>query len=215
MRRLLTAACLVAGVLILLVVGAALRPLIWAETHSAARILNDTEIGFAQDMTAHHQQAVQIVQRVDPGVDPLVQQLAQQIDQAQRVEIGTMLGWLRLAEASPMSQHPMAWLPTTPDNAAAHHHSVTSQPAPGGMPGLASRAELDALSAARGRDAEILFLQLMYRHHQGGIAMAQAADREIASGAVKEAVRGMIVSQSQECGLMAVLLSQRGTQPLP
>ncbi|RDI55743.1 DUF305 domain-containing protein [Nocardia mexicana] len=215
MRRLLTAACLAAGVLILLVMGAALRPLIWPETHTAARILNDTEIGFAQDMTAHHQQAVQIVQRLDPGVDPMVQRLAQQIDQSQRVEIGTMLGWLRLANASPMSQHPMAWMAAAPDNAAAHRHSPASPPAPGVMPGLASQAELDALSAARGREAEVLFLQLMYRHHQGGVAMAQAADREIASGAVKEALRGMIVGQSQECGLMAVLLSQRGTQPLP
>ncbi|WP_280384859.1 DUF305 domain-containing protein [Nocardia wallacei] len=213
MRRLLTAACLAAGVLILLVMGAALRPLLWPETHSSARILNDTEIGFAQDMTAHHQQAIQMVQRLDPGADPVVRRLAEQIDQNQRVEIGTMLGWLRLANAAPMARQPMAWMAA--NSPAAHHHSPAPAATPGAMPGLASQAELDALSAARGRDADILFLQLMYRHHQGGVTMAQAADREIPSGAVKEAARGMLVAQSQECGLIAVLLSQRGAQPLP
>lgn len=45
------------------------------------------------------------------------------------------------------------------------------------MPGMATMAELDALAASRGPDAEILFLQLMERHHRGGIAMGQAADR--------------------------------------
>ncbi|MCC3314071.1 DUF305 domain-containing protein [Nocardia africana] len=209
-----------ATALILLVIGAALRPVVLPEKHTAAPVLDTTEIGFAQDMTAHHQQAIQMVQRLDPGVDPQVSRLAQQIDQSQRVEIGTMLGWLRLANAAPMSEHPMAWM--TAETVATHHHSMSgpsTTPAVTApvamMPGMASTAELDRLSAARGRDAEVLFLQLMYRHHQGGIAMARAADRQIASGAVKEQARAMLVAQSQETGLIALLLNQRGAQPLP
>ncbi|MBF6327936.1 DUF305 domain-containing protein [Nocardia transvalensis] len=205
-----------AATVILLVLGAALRPLILPDNAAPARVLDGTEIGFAQDMTAHHQQAIQMVQRLDPGVDPAVRQLAQQIDDTQRVEIGTMLGWLRLANAAPTSRHPMAWMRDGPDTAAAHHHSPTTTPAaPATMPGMASMAELDRLSAVRGRDAEILFLQLMYRHHQGGLTMARAADRALPSGPVKEAARGMITGQSQELGLMAVMLNQRGAQPLP
>lgn len=215
MRRWPRVVSFVCGAVLLLVLGAALRPLIVPENHTPARVLNDTEIGFAQDMTAHHQQAVQIVQRLDAGVDPAVLRLARQIDRTQQVEIGTMLGWLRLANASPMPQHPMAWMPHDTDMAAAHHHSPASASAAPAMPGLASQTELDALSAARGRDAEVLFLQLMYRHHQGGITMAQAADRAIPSGPVKEATRGMIVAQSQECGLMGLMLTQRNAQPLP
>jgi uncharacterized protein (DUF305 family) len=205
-----------AAALILLVIGAALRPVVLPENHTAAPVLDASEIGFAQDMTAHHQQAIQMVQRLDPGVDPQVLRLAQQIDQSQRVEIGTMLGWLRLANAAPMSDHPMAWM--TADTVSAHHHAAsgpaTTAPA-AGMPGMASTAELDRLSAARGRDAEIVFLQLMYRHHEGGIAMARAADRQIASGPVKEQARAMLVAQSQETGLIALMLNQRGAQPLP
>ncbi|WP_036500958.1 DUF305 domain-containing protein [Nocardia aobensis] len=201
--------------LILLVIGAALRPVVLPEKHTAAPVLDATEIGFAQDMTAHHQQAIQMVQRLDPGVDPQVSRLAQQIDQSQRVEIGTMLGWLRLANAAPATDRPMAWM--TADTTAAHHHSMspTSTAASPGMPGMATMAELDRLSAARGRDAEVLFLQLMYRHHQGGIAMARAADQQIASGPVKEQARAMLVAQSQETGLIALMLNQRGAQPLP
>jgi uncharacterized protein (DUF305 family) len=201
--------------LTLLVIGAALRPVVLPEKHTAAPVLDATEIGFAQDMTAHHQQAIQMVQRLDPGVDPQVSRLAQQIDQSQRVEIGTMLGWLRLANAAPTADRPMAWMAA--DMAAAHHHSMstTSTAAPPAMPGMATMAELDRLSAARGRDAEVLFLQLMYRHHQGGIAMARAADQQIASGPVKEQARAMLVAQSQETGLIALMLNQRGAQPLP
>lgn len=217
MSRLLRWCAGVSAALILLVIGAALRPVLLPEKHTAAPVLDAVEIGFAQDMTAHHQQAIQLVQRLDPEVDPQVLRLARQIDQSQRVEIGTMLGWLRLANAAPTADQPMAWM--SPESAAAHHHSVaetTAAPgAPAAMPGMASMAELDRLSAARGRAAEILFLQLMYRHHQGGLVMARAADQRIVSGPVKEQARAMVVAQSQETGLIALMLNQRGAQPLP
>ncbi|KAA8889388.1 DUF305 domain-containing protein [Nocardia colli] len=201
----------------LLVLGAALRPLVLPENHTATPILNSVEIGFVQDMTAHHQQALIMVQRLDRNVDPGVLLLAQQLDDTQRLEIGTMLGWLRLANASPVPTHPMAWMHS--GEAVPHEHSV-AQPdqkkaADTLMPGMATMAELDALAAARGRDAEILFLQLMFRHHQGGIAMAQEADQLLPSGPVKETARSMIHAQGQEAGFMGVLLAQRGAAPLP
>ncbi|MFG1798488.1 DUF305 domain-containing protein [Nocardia sp. NPDC049149] len=201
----------------LLVLGAALRPLAFPETHTATPVLSAVEIGFVQDMTAHHQQALIMVQRLDPGVDPAVLQLTRQLDATQRLEIGTMLGWLRLAGAAPMSSRPMAWMHA--DAVAAHQHSAAqvapSDPAGAPMAGMATTAELDALAAARGRDAEILFLQLMFRHHRGGIAMAQTADQLLSAGPVKEAARSMIHGQGQEAGLMGVLLAQRGAAPLP
>lgn len=200
--------------LILLVIGAALRPVVLPEKHTTPPILDATEIGFAQDMTAHHQQAILLVARLDPAVDPQVLRLAQQIDRSQRIEIGTMLGWLRLAGAAPMSSHPMGW--TTAKTAGTHHRSGdTGTEQPAAMPGMATMTELNRLAAAHGREAEVLFLQLMYRHHQGGISMARAADQEIASGPVKEQARAMVVSQSEETGLIALMLNQRGARPLP
>jgi uncharacterized protein (DUF305 family) len=186
------------------VLGAALRPLVLPEGHTAVPVLTTVEIGFAQDMTAHHQQALIMVQRLDRNVDPTVLRLAQQLSDAQRIEIGTMLGWLRLADASPLSSHPMAWMHT----AVSQHHPSASPSNSVAMPGTATTAELDALATARGRDAEILFLQLMFRHHQGGLVMARAADELLTSGAVKETARSIFQSQSQEAGVISLLLAQ-------
>lgn len=214
-RGMRIAGCAAVAVL-LLVLGAALRPLFIDDDRPADPMLDEVEIGFVQDMTAHHQQALIMVQRLDPAVDPGVARLAQQMADTQRLEIGTMLGWLRLANASPLSPRPMAWMRAAAE--PEHHHAGAADahtPAGHHMPGMATMTELDALSAARGRAAEILFLQLMLRHHQGGVAMAQAADQLIESGPVKETARSMIHSQSQESGVMAALLGQRDAEPLP
>ena len=40
--------------------------------------------------------------------------------------------------------------------------------------GMASDAELAALAAATGQEADCLFLELMIRHHEGAIPMADA-----------------------------------------
>ncbi|MCJ0905689.1 DUF305 domain-containing protein [Rhodococcus sp. ARC_M6] len=197
---------------LLLVIGAALRPLLAPVNPPVADpVLNATEIGFIQDMAAHHQQAVQIVQRLDPDVDPGIAALARQIRDAQSVEIGTFLGWLRLAEAPPTNRQPMSWM--FADTTAAHKHSPSSRPADsptGLMPGMATMTELDGLASARGHDAEVLFLQLMYRHHLGGVEMARAADALLTHGPVKQAARDIMATQSQEAGLMAAALSQNG-----
>ncbi|MFI1917595.1 DUF305 domain-containing protein [Nocardia sp. NPDC020380] len=206
--------------LALLTAGFLVRPLIVPESVSAAPVLTPVEIGFSQDMLTHHEQALFLVERLDPGADPTVRRLAQQIADTQRTEIGTMLGWLRLADASPSNVHPMAWMHTkgagTADNSMAGMPGMgmpATQPGTS-MPGMATQAELDRLATSRGADAETLFLQLMLRHHRGGVAMARAVDQLLASGPVKEAARGMITTQSQEAGLMALLLAQRGAQPL-
>ncbi|MEV6067003.1 DUF305 domain-containing protein [Nocardia sp. NPDC052001] len=205
----------VMAVLAVLLCGAGmlLRPLVIPDNESAPAVLNPTEIGFTQDMLAHHQQALVMVQRLDTGVDPSIRQLAQQISDTQRVEIGTLLGWLRLANASPTNPHPMSWM-SAMDMPAGHDHASMASSAATTMPGMATMPELDALSAAKGSDAESLFLQLMLRHHTGGVGMAKDADKLIGSGPVKESARAMITEQSQEAGIMTLLLAQRGVQPL-
>lgn len=190
---------------LLLVIGAGLRPLLMSEASVAEPVLGAVEIGFAQDMAAHHQQALQMTARLSGDVDPAVALFARQMGDAQRIEVGTLVGWLRLAEAPPTNPQPMSW-----HGASAHDHGAAADP----MPGMATTAELDALGAARGRDAEVLFLQLMQRHHLGGALMAQAADLVLADGPVKQVARDMMQEQSREAGLMTLMLAQRGAQPL-
>ncbi|WP_054812914.1 DUF305 domain-containing protein [Nocardia arizonensis] len=201
----LAVAAAVVLALTLVVLGAAMRPVVLPEKHTETTILTAIEIGFAQDMTAHHQQALLMTQRLAPDADPAVRRLAQQVSDTQRTEIGTMLGWLRLADAAPMSARPMAWMDT--ETHTAHHRAT---PADTTMPGMATTAELDTLAAATGRDAALQFLRLMIRHHEGGVSMAAAADTMLASGAVKEAARAMLRSQTQEIGIMSIMLTQLG-----
>ncbi|MCX4092991.1 DUF305 domain-containing protein [Nocardia sp. alder85J] len=225
---------------LLLVMGAALRPLLVPGSTPPPTVLSATEIAFVQDMTAHHQQALLLVQRLEPQADPMVLRLAQQIADTQRGEIGMMLGWLRLAGATVTDPHPMAWMHDGAEPSPAHQHSAAaaapvnglpipaasgSTPAgrststaaaeaiPVDMPGMASPAELDRLAHTTGPDATILFLRLMQRHHYGGIAMAQAADRILKSGVVKQAARDMITTQSQEAGLIGLLLDKTSGPP--
>ncbi|WP_107657990.1 DUF305 domain-containing protein [Nocardia suismassiliense] len=197
-RRVLLGGAGLASALLLLVLGAALRPLVISETSTPATVLTPTEIGFVQDMAGHHQQALILVQRLAADVDPTVRGLADQIADAQRLEIGMMLGWLRLAGATSTNPRPMAWMP-------AGHHTTASTT----MPGMATGTDLDALTRARGADAESMFLRLMYRHHQGGVAMAQAFDQLAAGGPVEQAARDMISTQSQESGIIGLLIAQR------
>jgi len=209
------AAALGALVVLSMVLGAALRPLVVADVPGAAPGLGDTEIAFVQDMLAHHQQALVLVEQLDPAASPVVYRLAQQIRDGQNTEIGTMLGWLRLAGVTPTNPEPMAWMHPQPIGAGhAHGGNVPSAPpATEPMPGAATRDEIYALAAARGRDAEIRFLQLMRRHHDGGVAMAQTAAVVLADGPVRQTAREMVTAQSQESGTMAVMLTRLGAPP--
>ncbi|ATL65595.1 DUF305 domain-containing protein [Nocardia terpenica] len=209
----------VAGVLtaiLLLAMGAALRPLIPGSDAVGDRgiTLSDAEIGFAQDMSTHHEQAVFMTQYLDKGsVDPVVALLAEQISANQIQEIGIMRGWLMLFDKPQTGQHPMAWMQQT--TAHAMGHMASPAPAPPPMPGMASWDDLNRLHQLKGRDAEILFLQLMMRHHQGGIDMAHEAMPLLHSPVIKRITQGMINDQTQEFGYMGMLLQQRGAPMLP
>ncbi|MFC4373744.1 DUF305 domain-containing protein [Nocardia halotolerans] len=207
MTRAVQCAAVGIAAVFLLVLGAALRPLLWPESPAAAPVLTVTELGFVQDMTAHHQQALTLAARLDPGAEPAVRTLAEQIADAQRVELGTLLGWTQLTGAAPTAPGPGTWM----TGSTHQHHSATETT----MPGMATLAELDALTTARGRDAEILFLQLMYRHHSGGVTMARAADALLTAGPIKRTARAMARSQSQEMGYLGMLLALRGAPPTP
>lgn len=81
------------------------------------------------------------------------------------------------------------------------------------MVGMATRAELKQLGAARGKAAEVLFLQLMTDHHKGGIAMARSCAERCAVPAERRLAQGMVDAQQAELDLMAQLLAERGARP--
>ncbi|WP_419219968.1 DUF305 domain-containing protein [Gordonia sp. CPCC 206044] len=199
-------------VAILLVAIGVVVGMAWQSTRSAPDATptpSVVDVGFAQDMSTHHDQAILMARSLSPDVAPEIRGLADRIVAAQTAETATMRGRLSWFGAAPTSDHPMSWM-----SVSQHHHS----PPPGGppMPGMASVDELTRLAALRGRAAEILFLQLMIRHHRGGLTMSQAAHNDPrASAPTKRLALTLMGEQGDEIGQMTLLLRARDAQPLP
>jgi uncharacterized protein (DUF305 family) len=173
---------------------------------------DSVDVGFSQDMTVHHQQAVTMASwERDHTTDPVLHQLAADIEATQTAQIGRMQGWLELwgAPALPTGTH-MGWM-TEP----SHGHAPASAGGVSTMPGMASDEELAALRAATGPQLDVLFLQLMLRHHEGGAGMLQYAAERAAVPQVRNLAAQMLRSQTSESVYLRQLLAERGGQPLP
>ncbi|HEY9328263.1 MAG TPA: DUF305 domain-containing protein [Streptomyces sp.] len=181
------------------------------------------DAGFARDMAVHHQQAVEMSFLVrDRTDDEDVRRLAYDIANTQANQRGMLLGWLDLWELpkAATGQEPMAWMAT------GQHagHDMAGMPGMNGgyeahdgslMPGMATRTELDRLRRASGRQAEILYLQLMTDHHRGGVDMARGCADLCTVKAEKRLARGMVEGQRSELEAMAGMLAERGSAPRP
>lgn len=181
------------------------------------------DAGFARDMAVHHQQAVEMSFIVrDRTDDEDVRRLAYDIANTQANQRGMLLGWLDLWELpkAAAGQEPMAWMAT------GQHagHDMAGMPGMGGgyeshdgslMPGMATRTELGQLRRASGRQAEILYLQLMTDHHRGGVDMARGCADLCTVKAEKRLAGGMVEGQRSELEAMAGMLKERGAAPRP
>ncbi|MGR6921812.1 DUF305 domain-containing protein [[Actinomadura] parvosata] len=172
------------------------------------------EAGFARDMAAHHAQAVDMAFIIrDKGPAREIRNLAFDIINTQANQRGMFLGWLQQWQLSQATdQRPMAWMSGHGHGAAAPSATpVTS----GSMPGMASPDELAKLKQAQGTQAEVLFLQLMIRHHEGGVQMAEGLLKLSTRSEVVSMAQKIVDGQSGEIKLMTELLKQRGAQPYP
>lgn len=206
----------VAAVLGLLLIGAAAGLLFAQSRESAAAVTpaaDSVSVGFCQDMTVHHRQATLMAGLArDRTTDVAVKHIAFDIETNQLEQIGRMQGWLNLWGRDPLPIGGyMAWM------AGASHPGHTS--ASGGpvaqMPGMAGQDELSRLQAATGHDFDILFLQLMLRHHQGGAVMMRYAADHAESGVVRNLAAQMVTAQTSEADLLTSMIEERGATPLP
>ncbi|MEU8630018.1 DUF305 domain-containing protein [Streptomyces sp. NPDC048669] len=173
-----------------------------AKAAASAPAEGSADVGFARDMAVHHQQAVEMSFIVrDRTTDEAVRRLAFDIINTQANQRGMMLGWLEMwgrAKSSPGP--PMEWM----------GHTFTPRGDGALMPGMATDTELDALRAAKGRKAEVLFLRLMTAHHRAGADMAQAAAAAAGTDEIRNLASGMVLGQRSEIALMADMLKERG-----
>jgi uncharacterized protein (DUF305 family) len=164
---------------------------------------DSADAGFARDMAVHHQQAVEMSYIVrDRTDDEEIRRLAYDIAQTQANQRGMLLGWLDLWGLPKVSADPpMTWMgmgdmPAGKDGAL--------------MPGMATNSDLKKLNTLKGKQAEILYLQLMTDHHKGGVHMAKGCADKCSVGVEKRLAQGMVESQQSEIQLMADLLKERG-----
>jgi uncharacterized protein (DUF305 family) len=163
------------------------------------------EAGFARDMSEHHAQAVEMGMIAHQRASrPGLVTLGGDIALTQQAQIGMMQEWLRSWGLGPNSaQPPMAWIP---GGEQALRGNL--------MPGMATREEIAQLQSATGQEFDILFCQLMLRHHQGGIHMVDKLLELDPSSEVAELAETMKRNQSLEIAVMTTMLTDMGAKPL-
>jgi uncharacterized protein (DUF305 family) len=162
----------------------------------------------------HHGQAIgmamEIYRKTD---DDELRVLSYDIATGQAGQRGEMFDWL-VQWGLPQSGGPvMAWM-TSADGGHEHGGAepgapMTDEKARTAM-GMATDAELDALAAATGREADCLFLELMIRHHEGAIPMAEAVIELGTEPRVLTVAESMRAGQTAEIDAMKSMQQRLG-----
>ena len=143
------------------------------------------DIMFLQMMIPHHQQAIDISNlAMKSSQDPELIELAKIIARDQAAEIKQMKAWLTDAGASEAMGHSMD-----------------------GMGGMLNDDELAALSAATGKEFDVLWLKGMTEHHDGAIHMTQMIE-DAQNSDIKEFGTKVIKDQSEQIAQMKKMLAR-------
>ncbi|MGP3924907.1 DUF305 domain-containing protein [Streptomyces sp. 8N616] len=154
-----------------------------AGTSPAKGAFNDADVTFAQSMIVHHQQALEMSQRADGRAsDQEVKTLAGQIEKAQDPEIKTMQSWLK------------SW--GKPESPSMDHGDMGH--GDGDKPGMMSEQDMKDLMAAKGRDFDRKFAEMMIEHHNGAIEMAKDEQKNGRNAAAKKLAGDVVKTQSAE-----------------
>jgi uncharacterized protein (DUF305 family) len=176
---------------------------------------DSVDAGFSRDMSRHHLQAVEMANlALLHTQDTEVRQLAFDISATQTNQVGRMQGWLALWGLPLSGGAVMSWM--SGDMAAMHHMPDPADAADGAvMPGMATETELAGLRGLSGTELDVRFLQLMIRHHQGGLEMARYGQAHATQAAVRSLARSIAETQTAETTTMGTMLRARGGTPLP
>ena len=146
---------------------------------------NDADREYVSMMIAHHEQALAMTRFApERAQNETVKGLADRIRYSQEPEIGAMKQWQRTF------------------NAIGTHGDH------GLMPGMATQDQLNALGAARGKDFDRMFLELMIKHHEGAIKMATDVRGAGANVQVEEMADDVVATQDDEINRMKKLLKE-------
>lgn len=173
---------------------------------------NSIDIGFAQSMIIHHDQAISMAMLVKGKVSPNLDLLANGILTAQLLEMGQMKGWLTAwnQRVTPPQKGAMAWVEDAKNvtNVQDLLYVAQCKSAKGAMPGMLNVDQFNEMRGLTGPDLERRFLEAMIDHHQAAIPMARFAVNNGESLLVKGLAKSIIREQAAEISLMNKLLAQ-------
>lgn len=163
---------------------------------------DDVDVGFLQDMTEHHNQAVTMaLLELTNGSDKEVLGFAREVLAFQRWELGKMDAYLEARDIEPveydLNRPVMRWMDMGGTLAD--------------MPGMASAGQLDQLKNATGLAADRLFLTLMTEHHRGGLHMAEYAEAHASDPLIRNLAGTMARNQRGEITEYARTIARLGT----
>ncbi|MEO8265924.1 MAG: DUF305 domain-containing protein [Ilumatobacteraceae bacterium] len=162
-----------------------------AGTPAAGASFNQADVTFAQSMIPHHEQAIEMADmafdsKVDAGEK--VRELASRIKAGQNPEIEMMSGWLG------------AWGQTMPMDMGPGQDMAS-------MDGMMSTEEMSSLGAMTGPAFDKMWMDMMIRHHEGAISMAQTVKASGSNTDVLALAGQVITAQQGEIAEMNTLLA--------
>ncbi|MEU3299553.1 DUF305 domain-containing protein [Streptomyces sp. NPDC006678] len=195
-RRMVVTAAVAAGALLLAGCGGdgttdsrAAAPKATAPT--AVGAFNDADVAFAQGMIPHHQQALEVAGlAAGRASDQEIRTLARAVEKAQDPEIRTMRSWLG------------AW--GEPESSGTEHGNHGG----GGTAGMMSEQDMKDLTAAKGRDFDRAFAQMMIDHHNGAIEMARTEQADGRNADARKLAGAVVKAQSAEVEQLRSILDR-------
>ncbi|MCX2184549.1 DUF305 domain-containing protein [Streptomyces sp. SKN60] len=156
---------------------------------SSAGSFNDADVMFAQMMIPHHEQALAMAELADGRAeDAEIKKIVGAIEKAQDPEIRKMKSWLK------------AW--GRPEAMEGGGHAGHS------MAGMMSGAEMKELAAAKGRDFDRRFAELMIAHHEGAVSMAKSEQQGGADPEARKVADDVVRTQAAEIAQLKQILAR-------
>ena len=177
-------AALAAAGLLVAGCGAGDNPALDSETTSGATAtgLNEADVTFLQGMVPHHEQATEMAELVGDRTDrDELREFADKIIADQSAEIQEMQSLL----------------------AAAGEEESAGHGGMGGMSGEMDESEMAELETMSGAEFDLMFLDMMTRHHEGAIEMAEQVIDDGENPDVRQLANGIIEAQQAEIEQMA------------
>lgn len=141
------------------------------------------DLQFIDTMTVHHQGALDMAKLVeDRSERQELKQLAKKMIDDQQSEIKQMQAWKQ------------QWYPDKGD--------AVNMKMPGMMESMKDM-RMDKLEAAKGNAFDAMFIEMMTKHHQGAVKMAQLAGKKAEHAEVKELAKNVISAQNKEIAQMS------------